>query len=202
MTRLCRLTSIALLVGSTAFASASEIDYRTNILDPLPPATTTSYPTFVITSAPFDFSYTGCITNELPNGLQADGCFAGVNRSGSDWIGMQLTFPNVPILANQTVSCAPAPTDNIYSSTNCTRNQDGSGDTLTFDNGVIRNGDFFFITEVGVLPAELFPQGHATVTTSETPEPAPLILLGTGLSLTALLAWRTRSKPALSGLRF
>ena len=197
-----RLASIAFLSACTALAIAEPLDYRTNVLDP-PPPVGSSYPTFIILTTPFDFSYTTCVANELPNGLQADGCFAGVNRTGSDWIGIQFTFPNDNVLAGQPASCAPAQSDNIYSDTNCSLDPDGSGYTLSFTDGVIHNGDFFFITETGVVPAESFPQGHATVTTSSTtPEPAPLLLSSTGLFLAALFAWRMRKKPFLFAPRF
>ncbi len=201
MTHFRRLASIAFLSACTVFAAADPVDYRTNVLDP-PPPISPSYPTFIITSTPFDFSYTTCVANELPNGIQADGCFAGVNRTGSDWIGIQLTFPNDAVLASQPASCPPQRTDNIYSRFPCSPDPAGLRQPLTFTNGLIHSGDFFFITEIGVVPAESFPQGHATVTTATTPEPAPLIFMSTGLFMAALFTWRARSRSAPFAARF
>ena len=200
MTRFCRFASFALLVGATCLAGASPLDYKTDVLDPPPPAGQSSYPTFVILTTPFDFNFTTCAPYELPNGLSADGCFAGVNRTGSDWTGLQYTFPNQGAIYNQPVACDPATSDNIYSSFSCSLDPATGLYVISFSSGVIRDGDYFFIIEDGIVPAESFPQGHATVTTSTTPEPSSLILLGTG-GLAVLSTWRSRARAAAATRR-
>lgn len=177
----CRLTSVVLFFACTILAGASPLDFKANILDPPPPAAPT-FPTFVITASPFDVVFTTCQAGELPNGLTADGCFAGVNRTGLNWTSLELVFPNNAVLNSQPVDCSLAPSDNIFFNPSC--GFDAQDYTLTYTNGVLGNNDFFFITETGV-PAELFPQGTATVlsSTATTPEPAPLLLLATGLGM-------------------
>lgn len=175
-----RLALVVFISGCTAFASASDADYRTNVLDPLPPIGETSYPTFIITSTTFQISFSACAPNELPGGIQADGCFAGVNKSGFTWDNLQFTFPNTDVLHSQPVSCEPAASDNIFGNTDCELDPNGLY-VLNFTNGLLMSGDFFFVTEDGVVPASSFPTGTATVLTSTTPEPAPLLLLATGL---------------------
>ncbi len=183
-----RLAPIALLFGSAVFSRASPLDFKANILDPPAPVSPT-FPTFIISASPFSVVFSSCVAGELPNGLSPDGCFAGVNRTGSSWTSLQIVFPNDVVLNSQPVDCSLAPSDNIFLSPTCT--VDEQQYTLTFANGVLGNNDFFFITETGV-PAELFPDGVATVlsTTATTPEPSSLLLLATGLGAAALFVMR------------
>ncbi len=188
-----RLLLVAGVSACTIFAHASAADYRTNVLDPLPPAGQTSYPTFIITSVPFQITFSTCAPNELPGGLTADGCFAGVNKTGFDWNNIQFTFPNDEVLNSQPVSCEPAKSDNIFGSTDCELDPNGLY-VLNFTNGLLHDGDFFFVTEEGVVPASSFPTGDATVLTTTTPEPMPLILLATGLLVAGLFVRSGLSK--------
>lgn len=185
MTPAFRLAPILLLFASAIFAGASPLDFKANILDPPAPSEPT-FPTFIISASPFSVMFSSCVAGELPNGLTADGCFAGVNRTGSNWTSLQIIFPNDLVLNSQPVDCSLAPSDNIFLSPDCTVDQQQY--TLTFANGVLGNNDFFFITEAGV-PAELFPVGVATVlsTTATTPEPSSLLLLATGLGAALLV---------------
>ncbi len=178
MNLFCRLTSLLLFSAFTVLASASPLDFKANILDP-PAPDAPSFPTFIITASPFEVIFSGCVAGELPNGLTADGCFAGVNRTGLNWTSLELVFPNDAVLNSQPVDCSLAPSDNIFFSPSC--GFDAQDYTLTYTNGVLGNNDFFFITETGV-PAELFPHGTATVLSiTATPEPASLLLIATGL---------------------
>lgn len=186
-----RLAILALLSVSSLFARASSIDdFKMDVLDPPPPLAASPFPTFPITSLTFAVTFTACQTDELPNGLTADGCFSGVNRTGVGWSALGFTFPNTDALGSQPVSCSPAASDNIFSSSGC--DLDGSTYGLTYFNGVLGSGQFFFVVETGVDPA-LFPPGVATATAlSSVPEPNSLILLGTGLAL-GLVAWKVRA---------
>ncbi len=188
------LIVIGVVCGLTGLAGATPVDFHMHILDPPP-----SFSVLPITSTPFPVSFTACGLNELPSGT-ADGCFAGVNRTGDDWVGLQLTFANNTALAGQLPNCSPAPppADNIFASTDCTF--DGSSYALIFTDGVIRNGDFFFITEDGVIPPEDFGTGTATVTVL-TPEPAPVLLLSTGLILFVFLFNPERRRAVWPSLR-
>ncbi|HZY63030.1 MAG TPA: hypothetical protein VFE38_10915 [Edaphobacter sp.] len=157
-------------------ASAEPIDFHMRVLDPPPPA----FSVQPIFSTPFTFTFTACSVGELPGGGTADGCFAGVNRSGMDWSNLTITFADNPVLAGQTPSCALTGSNNIFSDTACSLA--GSTYTLSFTDGVLSNNDFFFITEDGVVPPEGFGVGTGSVVLP-TPEPEPFLLLATGLVL-------------------
>ena len=177
------LAAILVLTGSTVLAHADASDFKTHVLDPL----SISYPTYVVTSTQFDVTFSACQSGELPGGITAQGCFAGVNRSGQDFTGLDFVFENVPALGSQPASCAPAASHNIYSNTSCGLDRQSNLYLLDFSGGVLSDGAFFFVTEDGVDPA-LFPTGVATAQTTVTPEPAPFLLLGSGLLLFGLVS--------------
>ena len=178
------LVLLALLCGSCALANASAIDFKMNVLDP--PA----FPTNPITSAPFQVSFIPCVQNELPGNNTADGCFSGVNRSGYDWTELLLVFDNNSALHAQPASCNTASSALVFSSVSCDFDPAPQQYFLDFSGGAIRNGQFFFITEEGVIPPEAFGTGTATVNnTAVTPEPSSFLMLASGLGM-AVLAWK------------
>ena len=177
MTRLCRAAATALLGFASVYACADPLDFKAHLLDP----PSTSFPTFPITSNPFVVTFSACAQGELPGNNTADGCFAGVNRSGYDWLGLEFAFSNTVALGSQPVDCSPAPSNNIFSSTQCNLDQASNTYFLDFNSGVIRDGELFFLTEEGVDPA-VFPTGTGTITASTlTPEPSSFLLLLTGV---------------------
>lgn len=184
------LVLIALVFGCMGLAKADPVDFHIKVLDPAPPADP-SYPLYLISSTSFDVSFTPCVAGELPSGMTADGCFAARNISGLDWTGLDLSFPDGGALTGQTASCAPAPSDNIFSATDCPANPANGSFDLGFDDGIIQNGDYFFITEDGVVPPEDFPTGSVTATVL-TPEPEPMVLLSTGILLFGCLLYAER----------
>ena len=183
------LVLIALVFGCTGLAKADPVDFHMRVLDP-PPPSDPSYPLFLITSTSFNVSFTPCIAGELPGANTADGCFAGRNVSGLDWNNLQLSFPAGGALTGQAANCAAGVSDDIFSSTDCPALPDSDGTfDLGFADGVIANGSYFFITEVGVVPATDFPTGQASVL---TPEPKSVVLLSTGILLFGWLLYGER----------
>jgi hypothetical protein len=182
------LVVIALVCGCMGVAKADPVDFHIKVLDPAPPPDP-SYTIFLISSTSFSVSFTDCVAGELPGGMTADGCFAGRNISGLNWDNLQLSFPDGGVLTGQPASCALAPSDNIFSSTDCPADPANGSYDLGFADGVIANGDYFFITEDGVVPASDFPTGSATVL---TPEPGSIVLLSTGVLLFGCLIFGER----------
>ncbi|MDW5267464.1 MULTISPECIES: hypothetical protein [Acidobacteriaceae] len=174
------------------------MDFHIKVLDPTPP-TDPSYPLFPISSTSFSVSFTACIAGELPSGMTADGCFAGRNVSGLAWTGLDFSFPSGGVLTGQPASCAPALSDNIFSATDCPVNPANGSYDLGFSDGVIHNGDYFFITEDGVVPPTDFPTGSVTATVL-TPEPRSMVLLSTGILFFGCLLYGERSRALRASL--
>lgn len=198
MKSLYYLVLIALVLGGTGLAKADPVDFHIKVLDPAPPADP-SYPLYLIAGTSFNVSFTPCIAGELPSGMTADGCFAGRNVSGQDWVGLDLSFPSGGVLAGQPASCAPAPSDNIFSATDCPVNPANGSYDLGFSQGDIFNGDYFFITEDGVVPPSDFPT-ISVIATVATPEPGSIVLLSTGALLFGCLLFGERSRTLRASL--
>lgn len=182
------LLALTLVCGLTSFARADQ-DFRMVILDP-------DFPTTPIFSTPFQFSFSPCVEGQLPTDVQGTyvGCFTGVNRTGNDWIGVQMTLVNTDILAGQDASCIDGGAD-IYQSAVCSLDPDGSSYTLTYTIGNIPNNGTFTIAEDGVDPL-LFPPVTMTAITSPIPEPSSLLLFSTGLLGVVTVTFGRRPKYA------
>ena len=196
--RLLRALTLAAVCGLTSSAFADPPDYQTNVLDPV--AFATNYTVNVIQSNVFPVVFGPCATAELPSGITAQGCFAGINDTGTTWNGLSIVFPNTAALGSQPASCAPAASDNIFSGTDCALSPDKTAYFLDFSDGTITSypdtpGDQFFIVENGV-PPDSFPPGIVTAS-AVTPEPASLPLMLTGIALLGTLLYRPSSRPSL-----
>ena len=162
-------------VAVASSAGATKI----NIFDP--PGFTTN----PITSSPFTIGgstpFTACTAGELPDSsLVEDGCFAGVNRTGSNWSALELVVPNFGTSFTCNTDDQP---DQIFSATNCAYNSSSNSYVLLFNAGTLANNQLFFITEDDIPPGS-FPDVEAfatLVTAASTPEPSSLLLPATGL---------------------
>ncbi len=173
------LLALAGLMGTAAaHADPAQPDFKMHVLDPTNPIPPPGGPDY-ITGLTFSIVFAPCAPNELPDGITAQGCYLGFNRSNVDWTGLQFTFQNNAALNGQAPDCSLLGKDDIFQTTSCSL---GNQYVLNFLSGVIPNSgsaSAFFITEDGVDPA-LFGTGSGVVTSS-TPEPAAFVLFGTGL---------------------
>ena len=179
------LVSVCMLSG---IAKADQADFHMVVLDP-------PFPTYPIFSTPFGpISFTDC-AGQLPTNVQQSyqGCFSGVNRTGNDWLGIDLVFDNTGALGGQPVNCTPDqdslgnPGPNLYTVSTCSLS--GGQYVLSYTGGVIHNNENFVIAEDGVAPED-FPPG--TMTADIVPEPGSIWLLSTGLSGAGALFARRR----------
>jgi hypothetical protein len=180
------LLVLVIVLGLTGRAKADE-DFRMVVLDP-------DYPTTPIFSTPFQFNFAPCVVGQLPTNAEGtyDGCFSGVNRTGSDWVGVEMTLSNTDILGGQEASCTDGGAD-IYQTTICSLNPDQAGYTLVYSIGNIPNNGTFVIAEGGVDPS-LFPTITFVAVTSAVPEPNTLIFLCTGFLCSFVeLIWKGKS---------
>lgn len=160
-------------------AHGDPLDFRMNVLDP------SGFTVNPITTTTFQVTFTACQLGELPSGVTADGCFAGVNVSGLDWTSLSMTFPETGALEGQVPSCT-TPAYSIFSDTDCSLS--GGVFLLNFTDGSIPSGQgtasIFVIAETGVDP-DSFPEGTAVA--GVAPEPASLLFLLTGTGLFGLV---------------
>lgn len=172
------LFAVTLVCGLLGVAKADQLDFHMVVLDP--------FETFPIQQVPFNFSFTACTLGQLPTNTVGhyDGCFSGVNRTGSDWVGLQLGFSNTAHLHNQPAGCQLDGAQDYFKNTSCILTPDKSEYDLNFAGGVIPNNGSFVIAESGVAPSD-FPLVSATVT-SLTPEPSSIWLLSTGILVTGV----------------
>jgi hypothetical protein len=178
------LLAVALVCGLSGVARASQADFHTTVLDP--------FATTPIFTTPFQFSFDPCVAGQLPTNVKDTyaGCFSAVNRTGKDWIGLQLVFGNTDSLGGQPASCALDGSADLFKNTSCALTPDGSKYILSFTGGAIPNNGSFVIAEDGVAPAD-FPMIDASVTTV-TPEPDSILLLSTGIAALGSLAAKRR----------
>jgi len=173
------LLAIALVCGLSGVAKADQLDFHMVVLDP--------FATTPIFTTPFQFSFDTCVVGQLPTNVNGsyEGCFSGVNRTGQDWIGLQLVFSNTAPLGSQPAGCALDGSTDYFQNATCSLTPDESQYILSFTTGAIPNNGGFVIAEDGVDPS-LFPLVSATVITTATPEPSSILLLLTGVLMLGL----------------
>lgn len=209
------LFAIAVLCCLTTLAKAD--DFQMVVVDP-----NTSFITPITSTTTLDFSFHTCETGEMPSGYTPPftyvGCFTGQNDSGKTITSLTLEVPHIP---GQTAGCAKYDTNasdpfDIFTSISCQDNTDGSY-SLFFSGGSIASnptscatmrpdnddngpdGDhdwddlcrtgIFTIAEAGVS-ADGFPAVTGVI--NPTPEPAPALLLSTGLLMGGLFCGTRR----------
>lgn len=167
---------------------------RINILDPTTPPLITP-----VTSTPFDVTFSAASCGILlPNASQSEmGCFGFLNRTSSDWVGLELTLAsNDPTMFSFTCNDLPPAAPVFGAVTSCGYNATKKEYDLFFTAGVIPDNtrQYFVITEDD-LPADAL-EFTATPVFASTPEPPALLLLSTGLLCAGALAYSRRRADA------
>jgi hypothetical protein len=194
---LLSLMALAIVCLFTRVASADAVDFKMNVLDPVPP-TNPAYTLYIINAVPFPVTFTPCVAGELPSGTPLqNGCFAGKNDTQKTWTQLQLIFPNTSSLGSQQASCGGL-INSIYQSATCSLTPSGLNYLLMFSVGAIPPGDYFFISEDGMDPAR-FPEG--TASPGFVPEPSSLILMSSGMMMFGLLVHTKRRRMIGASLR-
>lgn len=190
------MLAIALVCGLTGMAKADPLDFQMVVLDP--------FSTTPIFTTQFTVVFAACSQGQLPTNVSQsyDGCFSAVNRSGLDWIGLEMVFSNTEALGSQPAGCALDGSTDYFHATQCFLATDRSRYILDFSAGDIPNNGSFVIAEKGVDPL-LFPPGTATVTTTAnpTPEPSSIWLLSTGVLVSGFF-FTNRRRHTVGALRF
>jgi len=176
----------ALVCGLNSVAHADTLDFHMVVLDP--------FATTPIFTTPFQFTFAPCVAGQLPTNVNNsyEGCFSGVNRTGQDWVGLQMVFSNTAPLGSQPAGCALDGSTDYFQNASCILTPDASQYILTFTSGVIPNNGSFVIAEDGVDPS-LFPMVSASVTVA-TPEPNSIWLLSAGVLLVGIHFARQRGR--------
>lgn len=219
------LLALAVFCGLPSVANASlggGGNFQMVVVDPTP-----SY-VVPITSDVFTVTFSPCQTGQLPPGAPSTyiGCFSGQNDTGSPLTSLQLLVPPIP---GESVSCSSFGGGlDIFTVVTCGEYTSGplTGDFfLNFSGGSIPAGDprgcrdddgeegdnngpdgdhdaddcpggIFTIAEAGITPSS-FPQVTGTF---NAPEPAPALLLSTGLLMGGLF-YAGRRRRALAAVR-
>ncbi len=185
-----RLSACFLLCVLVCTAGATRI----NILDPTPPDLITP-----ITSTPFDVTFSATSCNILlPNASPAQmGCFGFLNRTSSNWVGLELTLSSTdPNMFNFSCNDMPPGTQAFGAAPTCGYDARKQEYDLLFTSGLIPNNtqQYFVITEDD-LPADAL-EFTATPIFASTPEPPAFLLLSTGLLCAGALAYSRRRADA------
>jgi hypothetical protein len=173
------LLALALVCGSAGTAKAELLDFHMVVLDP--------FATTPIFTTPFSFQFDTCSVGQLPTNVVGTyvGCFSGVNRTGVDWVGLELVFGNTGPLSGQPGNCTLDGSADFFATASCSLSTDQTQYILSFTGGVIPNNGGFVIAEDGINPGA-FPLVSASVTTAATPEPGSIWLLCTGVLMTGV----------------
>ncbi|MCU1223217.1 MAG: sorting protein [Edaphobacter sp.] len=188
------LVAVALVCGLAGVAKADQMDFHMVVLDP--------FATTPIFTTPFQFTFEPCVAGQLPTNVNGSymGCFSGVNRTGNDWAGMELSFTNTAALGSQPAGCALDGSTDFYQSATCSLTPDGSEYFLDFTIGSIPNNGSFVIAEDGVDPSD-FPMVSATIIRTVTPEPGSIWLMSTGILMVGFF-FAKRRWPVVRAPRF
>ncbi len=176
----CSLLLSVLFIGCPVLVKAVTV----RVQDPNYTNVTTSPTSFMFSVCPGAGDPGGPYL-DLGNPISADGCFGGVNQVGSSITSISLTFQNTYAVQNSGANIAES---DIFQSANFIAPADLTDSseiyTFLFRGGALVQGQTFVITEDGVEDPSQFPLVTVTFTTSNTsvtPEPEPLLLMGTGL---------------------
>lgn len=187
MKHLLRLFFVVALV--LAFAPrAHAVDFHVTVLDPNICTSNPAACSIIDTSAPFSATFTAntCALAGVP-GLPSDpttyGCLVLFNETLSNITSIDLTFST---LGSLTFACDTSGPGSIFAGANC--GSSGGVDTFSFFDGSVPPLGEAVIYEDGANP-DLF-DGTGTV---NTPEPASLPLLLTGVLFAGLYLGKRRN---------
>lgn len=182
MKQLLRLFFVMALVFGSAHSGRAQ-GFHMKVLDPANLCSTNpSLCKILDVTAPFPVTFTAntCVVagvTGLPSNPATYGCLLLDNRTGNNITSLNMTFPG---LGSLPFTCDTTGPGVLFTGASCTSS--GGIDTFYFYNGILGPEQEAIIFESGADPGQFNGTGSLN-----TPEPAPFLLMLTGLLIAGLL---------------